>query len=224
MNNYISIKQILDDILHHPLLRDVTPERAINYAVRFIQLVGVPSAFLDKTEVIKIDNYRGVLPCDFYEIIQVRDSNNRIYRSSTDSFHMSEHKDATDLTYKIQGGVIFTSTKQEEIEIAYRAIAVDDEGYPLIPDNASFINALEAYIKKQHFTILCDIGKIHPTILQSAQQDYAWAVGQCSTSMIKPNIDQMQSITNMLNTLIPRYTEHSKGFETLGNREYIKRH
>ena len=32
MNNYISIKQILDDILHHPLLRDVTPERAINYS------------------------------------------------------------------------------------------------------------------------------------------------------------------------------------------------
>lgn len=224
MTGYISIKQILDDILHHPLLKDVTPERAVNYAIHFIQLVGMPNAFLEKTAVIKIDNYRGELPCDFYEIIQVRDKNKRVFRYATDSFHMSKNTKYHDLTYKLQGSCIFTSIKEGDIEVAYRAIAIDDEGYPLIPDNVSFIQALEAYIKKQHFTILFDQGKIQAGVLQNTQQEYAWYVGQCQNALIRPSLDQMQSITNMLNTLIPRVTEHDNSFSSLGDREYIKRH
>lgn len=30
---YISIRQIMDDLLAHPMLQDLTLERAINYAV-----------------------------------------------------------------------------------------------------------------------------------------------------------------------------------------------
>ena len=224
MTDYISINVILDDILHHPLLRDVTPERAINYTIRFIQLVGMPQMFIDKTEFIHIDNHRGELPCDFYEITQVRDNQNRAFIHSSDSFHMSKNKHSHDLTYKIQGRCIFTSIKDGDIEISYKAIAIDQDGYPLIPDNSSFILALEAYIKKQHFTILFDQGKLQSGILQNAQQEYAWYVGQCQNSLIKPTIDQMQSITNMLNTLITRVTEHDNGFNTLDTREYIKRH
>ena len=33
MDRYISIKQILDDILEHPLLKDITFERAVNHTV-----------------------------------------------------------------------------------------------------------------------------------------------------------------------------------------------
>ena len=43
MVNHISIRQIIDDLLDHPLLQDLTLERAINYAVHFIQIVGVPN-------------------------------------------------------------------------------------------------------------------------------------------------------------------------------------
>lgn len=43
MVNYISIKQVMSDLLDHPLLQDLTLERAVNYAVHFIQIVGVPN-------------------------------------------------------------------------------------------------------------------------------------------------------------------------------------
>lgn len=54
--------------------------------------------------------------------------------------------------------------KDGEIEIAYRAIAVDEDGYPLIPDRSPFTRALELYIKKQCFTILFDLGKINQAV------------------------------------------------------------
>lgn len=230
MTDYISIKVVLDNLLHHPLLQDLTLERAVAYSVDFIRIVGMPPMFIEKTAKLELDNYRAALPCDFHEIIQVRTHQEKCghhiggtFRESTDSFHMSdEHHPQRDLTYKIQGRAIFTSIKDGEIEIAYRALAVDDEGYPLVPDKSSFTRALELYIKKQCFTILFDLGKINQAVYANVQQEYAWAVGQAQSDLIRPTIDQMQSITNAFNTLLPRVTEHGRGFINDGSQEKIR--
>lgn len=228
MEKYISLKQILDNLLDHPMLREVSFERAVNYTQSFMRIVGCPKIFEEKTAIIEIEDYRGVLPCDFNEIIQVRthntcDDNYKVFRYSTDNFHMSENKqDSFDLTYKIQGNVIFTSMKEGTIEIAYNAFAIDSEGYPLIPDNSTFIRALELYIKKQCFTVLFDLGQINQAVYQNVRQEYAWAVGQAQSDLIRPTIDQMQAITNSLNTLIWRTTEHNNGFVNNGSAEKIK--
>lgn len=230
MDKYISLKQILDDMLDHPLLRDVSFERAVNHVVHFIRIVGCPNIFNEKTVTVGINDYRGQLPCDFNDIIQVRTHDKcnkkyKVFRHTTDSFHMSNMKQGSyDLTYKIQGNVIFTSIKDGEIEIAYHSIAVDSEGYPLIPDNSSFIRALELYIKKQCFTVLFDLGKITPQIYNNVLQEYAWAVGQAQSDLVRPTIDQMQAITNSLNTLVQRTTEHENGFVNNGSAEKILLH
>lgn len=229
MHNYISIHQILSDILDHPMLKDVSFERAVNYTVQFISKVGCPRMFEEKTALINIENYRGALPCDYNEVIQVRllsQCNGRsegVFRYATDSFHTSEVKHHSyDLTYKIQGNAIFTSIKDGTIEIAYNAFVVDSDGYPMVPDNSSFIEALELYIKKKHFNVLFDTGKITPQVYNQVCQDYAWAVGQAQSDLIRPTIDQMQAITNSWNTLIPRMSEHSYGFKENGTQEKIK--
>jgi hypothetical protein len=45
MNEFISIKVIIDRLLRHPLLQDLTFEAAIDYTVDFMRLVGVPKMF-----------------------------------------------------------------------------------------------------------------------------------------------------------------------------------
>ena len=225
----------MDKITRHPLMQDIPFETVIDYAVDFIRLVGTPPSFIDKTAIIDIHNYRGELPCDFYEMIQVRlayDEKHKVenhaptFRDTTDSFHMSPNKPhVSDLTYKLQGNCIFTAPLEEgKIEIAYKAMPIDDEGYPMIPDNSAFSRALEMYIKKQWFTIQYDLGKISQAVMAKADQDYAWAVGQAQTDLIRPTIDQMESISNMWGTLIPRAQEHRKGFIHTGSREHIKIH
>lgn len=233
MVNYISIKQVLDDLLDHPLLQDLTLERAVNYAVHFIQIVGVPNEFEEKTALIDIKNYRGVLPCDYYDMIQVRTYNEgehcpKVFRYASDSFHYSPKKepnkdlDTWDLTYKLQNNAIYTSLKEGVVEVAYHAIKVDKEGYPMIPENSSFIQALELYIKKKIFTILFDQGKISPAVLQNTQQEYAWYVAQARSDMSIPSISEMESIKNSWCTLLQRTTEFNKGFKSNGRAEYIR--
>lgn len=226
MERYISIKEVLDNLLDNPLLQDLTLERTIQYTVDFIRKVGMPKVYIEKTANLEVKEYRALLPCDFHKMIQVRmckEGSNQVFRYTTDSFHMSEEKtESHDLTYKLQGQVIYTSIKEGIIEIAYEAILVDKDGYPQIPDNSSFREALELYITKRRYKVLYDIGKIKGDVYNNTCQDYAFAVGQAQTSLIMPTIDEMESITNMWNTLIPRVTEHRMGFINSGSKETLK--
>ena len=112
--------------------------------------------------------------------------------------------------------------KIKQIEISYKAIPIDNEGYPMIVNNEAFIRALELYIKKIKFTILFDQGKLPNTIYNNIQQEYAWAVGQAQSSLIMPSIDEMRSFTNMINTLIPRTNLGDSAFKASNVREGLR--
>lgn len=223
---YTNIRLILDKLMRHPLMRDLTLETAVDYTIDFMRIIGAPKMFIEKTEVLEINKYRAPLPCDYYQMIQVRDGSGKVFRYSTDSFHMSDCKRNNSinlgLTYKIQGGIIYTSIEKGKIEISYEAIATDSEGYPLLPDNSNFTRALEQYIKLQWFTILFDLGKISQAVLNNTQQEYAWAVGSCSTDMVRLSIDEMESFTNSWNTLIVRASSHRDGFASDSVKEKIR--
>ena len=215
--NYISIRQILDDLLADDMMKGLSLERAVNYAVEFIRVVGMPKAFEEKVEEIEIENYRGVLPCDFFEEIQVKGVKGPEYIYMETAFHRK-----LAFTYKIQGNVIITSAKDSPIKLAYRAIKVDDDGFPLIPDNGTFARALELYIQKRYFTILFNSSKIPYNVLQNVQQEYAFYVGQAQSDLVRPSVDQMQSITNMWTSLLQRDHKHADGFASVNMPELRK--
>lgn len=237
-NNYTSIKVVADRLLRHPLMAGVSFEAILDYTVDFLRIVQCYGFFEEKCAVVDIEDYRGLLPEDFYEMNQMRLVSlskristdyenvevyqNKAFRYATDTFHTSDIKTPTDLTYKIQGGIIYTSIKEGQVELSYQAIVLDDEGYPVIPDNAKFLRALESYIKLQWFTILFDMGKLQSAIYQNAQQDYAWAVGACESEFQKMSLDKAESFYNSFSSLLMKKNEHSRGFAYNGARENLK--
>lgn len=220
--NRISIKQIMDDVLDHPMLQDLPFERAVNYAVEFIKIVGMPTAFESKIQTIDIEDYEGEIPDDCYQVVSLRKEGLPIsLNTSTSVFDFK--KDSATPIYVIRGNVIHTSFEKGKLEMSYLSMPVDEEdGFPTIPEIASYIRALELYIKKKWFTILFDLGKINVSIFNNIKQEYAFAVGQAQTELVRPSLDEMQAFTNMWNSLLPRSNEHLNGFKTLGSREIRK--
>lgn len=222
--NLISVREIADRVMSHPLMTDLSLEAIVRYTVDFIGKIGAPYMFMDKQETIAINNYRAALPCDLISIKQVKNTTSGVsMRSTTDTFY-SDNKSGEhfESTFKVQGRVIYTSFKCGKITIVYTAMALDKDGFPMIPDNSTFLTALELYVKKKWFTILFDMGKISPAVLQNVQQEYSWEVGQLNSEMSIPSISEMESISNIFNQLIPRTNEFRKGFKNLGDREYLK--
>jgi hypothetical protein len=244
---YTSIKRVLDDLLDHPLLRDLTLEQAVRHTLRFISLHGYPALYKDKQEVVDIKDFRGLLPCDLISINLVKDLDTGLcLRSMTDVF-TPEAKDIkkkpVDLlnniqgeyipprkeyreepAFKTQGRIIFTSFPEGKVELSYKAIPTDEDGYPLLIDNETYLNALEAYIKVKVFTVKFDTGKIAAGVLSNAQTDYAWASHLLQSEMTLPSVSEMESITRMLNTMIKPTTSFDNGFRNIGDREYRRRY
>jgi hypothetical protein len=220
---YINIRELLSRVLRHPLLQDFTLEQAIQYTLDFIGTFGFPELYEDKQAQVPICDYRGKLPCDLIEVIMVKDCKTDVpLRSMTGVFNPGgrlynhlQHEPQ----FKIQGRVIITSFPKGDVIIAYKAIPVDDEGYPLLVDNSKYMKALELYVKCQMFTQLFDLGKVTPQVLQHTEQEYAWAAGQLEEEFKTPSISEMQSLTNMLNQIIVRKNEFYNRFERLGNKE-----
>lgn len=219
---FTNIREILDNCMQHELLQDLTLEQTVGYVIKFNSIFNVPQLYDTKYATIEIKEYKGELPCDLIAINQVKDSLNNLIIKEINGTFFNPH--TIERAFKTQGQIIFTTFKEGQIEISYRAIPIDEEGYPLILDNEKYKNALELYIKKDRFTKQFDLGKLHHSILQNTQQDYAWAAGQLQSELKTPSMSEWESISNAHNTLLQRDDMFVKGFESLGEKEYFKKH
>ena len=243
---YTNIRRVLDNLHDHPMLADLTLEQVVRHTVRFMGIHGYSKLYQDKEADVDIHEFRGLLPCDLISITQVKDDCSGIcLRSMTDTFtpglvlppphpHNSPHPYMPYIppmahghgepTFKTQERVIFTSFPEGKIRIAYKAIPVDEDGFPLLIDNENYLACLEAYIKKQVFTVKFDQGKIAAGILDNAKQEYAWLAGQLASEFQIPSYSEMQSIQNYITSILPSMRSFDQGFRHLGDREYIKKH
>lgn len=233
-NKYITVNELLGELTDHPMLEDLTLERVISYSIEFCRKWGINVLFDEKIITLTADNFRVLLPCDFYELIAIRDHDSQLnYRYSTDVFHNIHSEEIVIdkdsfakvnnelLTYKRNGNVLFLSTKNNDVDIVYQAIAVDNNGYPLIYDDATYIQALKNYIKMKRFEILFDTSKIQAGIFQNAQQQYAFSAKVLRSHMALISPDQAQSMANILNNMII-HRDHYRGYKNISNNNPTK--
>ena len=240
---YTSIQRILDDLHDDSLMHDLTLEQAVRHTLRFIGKNGLPKMFLDKEAVVDIHEFRGLLPCDVVSIKQVKDLHSGIcLRSMTDSFttgmtpppgthvHPIGHPmhpvtgALMEHSFKTNNRVIFTSFPDGKVTVAYKAIPVDDDGFPLLIDNEVYLSALESYITMKVLQQKFRKGDINAQVYQDAKQEYAWDAAQLNSELMIPSVSEMESIARLWNSHLPSVTSFDRGFVDLGNREYMKKH
>lgn len=237
MSNFISIKTVAENLLRNPLMKNINFESIIYYTVDFIGIVGMPKLFIENTVDINIKKYRGELPCNLTDIIQARwtycgqvKPKSFPMRYATDSFASKHHCNnspdlncKSDLTYSIQGSIIYTSQETGVVTLAYRGVPIDEEGYPMIPENPRIRRALESYIKVQYYTILYENMLLTRDILDRNEQEYCWNVGAAEAELLKLTPDDLENIKNIWNRLIISFSEHDTSYKNLGQREVLKK-
>ena len=250
--NYKSLGSIIWRVLKNPLCSELTYEECAEYALEFIKLLGAPVAYIDNIDKIELTNYKAELPCNILYINGIRyfnsNGDNNVYgaiamRESTDIYHhdplnfsnngyvnnYSEIQfpiayNSNEYTYSIQKGIIFTSKRDGIIEIAYKGIAVDEDGYPMIPDNEKVSLGMEYYIMSRYLEPLYLIGKITDKAFEYIQQKRYFYMPSAVNSLQMPSVDGMESLMNSLNRLIIPTNSHKNFFKNSGQKEIIKRY
>ena len=235
--SYVSLKIIGDRLLRNNVMSGISWESIVDYFIDFIGLVGLPMVYDDKLYEGKLVNYRLQLPCDFIEEKQVliastkhfNNKNNFVpARYATDTFHGfyddTKLAPATEFTYSINNNYLFSSVSEGLVKMEYKSIMTDEEGYPMIPDNRTFINAFEWFVKYKYYNILWDEGKLEDKRFYHAQQEYYFAVAQAETDARRLSLGKAESLFNNLSTLRIRNNEFARRFANMGRKEFIKVH
>ncbi len=225
---YTSINRILDKILRDPIFIGLTYEAVIDYYIDFLDIVAVPDSFITKVSELPIENYRAILPDDFAMLHQVL-IEGIPSQEGTDTFH--NHYPALEQallnkpsylinakpTYQVQHGYIYTSIEEGKLQLSYYAIPMIDN-MPAIPDEGTFLRALQNYIQLEFLKILLRNGKVSGQAFQQAEQDYYWAVGAYETSARRIDLGKGDALFTMVSSLLPNKHVFLERYKNLGKK------
>lgn len=225
--NTVSLGRIIWKILNNPLAANLTYDEAAEYATEAIGLLGIPVLYDKVHHEVKIEAHKGALPNDIVYIEKVRElETGKGMRVATDSFHASDNQDdqLRELTYETKSGVIFTSFAVGCVEIAYKRLPVDEEGYPLIMNEEKLKMALEYYILHRYLEPLWMMGKISDKAFNHVSQERHFYMASASSKLQMPSVDKMESLCNSINRLLINTNAHRDNFRLAGKKEQIKRY
>lgn len=241
-SKYTSVHEIIAKVYRDMGMQDqLNIADAIEWAGEAIELIGAPFHLSEKIEHLSIVDYKANLPCDLHYVQSMKACPGELstdvcfkpstghyipMRYSTDLYHHwycdSEYfceDNCSDLTYKLNDDYVHTSFSEGYVLISYLGIPIDEEGYPKIPDDIKFKEAVAGHIKWRLGFIRWMTGKIPGGVYQKLEQDRDWYIGAAQTRAQMPSMDMMESIKNNWLRLIPKINQHSDGFKSSGQRE-----
>lgn len=124
-------------------------------------------------------------------------------------------------TYTVVSGYLKTNLKTGYILLSYQAIPTDSDGYPLVPDDEGFEEALYWYINMKLSYPEWKTGRIRDAVYYDARRSWNYYRRQAYANAMMPSSDQLESIKNSWLRLLPLIDEHETFFSTLGQRQLV---
>lgn len=186
---------------------------AVEWMGEALEAIGILSAMEDIDAVFIIENGKVEIPCNLYLIKSVAHDGNWLpYGSQTFNYDLHctncvNEKEAKDLPYSyiVNPNWIQTNIPDgEKICVSYKAFAIDEEGYPQIPDKVTVKQALFWYITM----LMCLGGFQHPEInFDKAEQRWLKYCGQAEADLALLDKPQRETFRNQWVRLIST-TQH----------------
>lgn len=181
---------------------------AVEWIGEALEAIGILSAMEDIDAVYTVENGKVAIPCNLYLIKSIAHDGQWLpYGSQTFNYDLHctncVNEDASkDLPYSyiVNPNWIQTNIPDgDTICISYKAFAIDEEGYPQIPDKVTVKQALFWYITM----MLCLGGFQHPEInFVGAEQRWLKYCGQAEADLAMLDKPQRETFRNQWVRLI----------------------
>ena len=236
---YVSVQNVISKAYRDLGYSDqINLNDAVEWAGEAIELIGSPGTLKEKVTTIEIKSYKAKLPLDLHQIQTTHGKSGTVnadclddeqgfvaMRYSTDAMHhfyCANSKDrfcSSTFTYKVNDDYLFTNYEEGAIRMSYWAIPTDEVGFPLIPDQIKFREAVAGHIKWKLGFQLMMRGAINQQAYQILERDRDWYIGAAQTAGQMPGIDMLESLKNNFIRLIPKINQHADAFRSAGDPE-----
>lgn len=193
----------------------------------------------------EISGYKTELPCDFISIegIAYNGRNlvptNNLFGTSTIqgnrgayytpySYNQSKienvlfvepenlsYNRSNNVSFKIENGWLKTPYNEGIIDMIYVSQPMDEEGYPLIPDNQSFREAIYKYVVYKYLYSRYIRGEVSENIYQDAKYDWKYYCNQAGTEAIMPTLGELENLKRSFLSLKPRVNLFNNFYNSL---------
>jgi hypothetical protein len=129
--------------------------------------------------------------------------------------------DNSNLVYSIKPGYINTNVSSGYLKLSYDRQITDENGFLMIPDKLSYIEAVYWYIVMKLSYPEWRSGKIRTDIYIDAKTSWAFYCKQAYAESMMPNQDEMETIKNVWNRLLPDMTADNDFYSNISSREVV---
>jgi len=243
---YTSLKTIIAKAYRDMGLGEIIDiSDAVEWAGEAMEFIGSSYSWIDKREILHIIEGKAKLPCDLHRLNMItchvteddlgdcfmeEKSDEHVHwfpmMYSTDLYHKkhryceSIHKHTScDYTYILNDDYVFTNFDDGYVNLSYKGILTDENGWPMIPDDIKFKSAVAYHIMMKLAFIKLIAGTISESIYAKLAQERDWYIAAAQTRGHMPSIDQLEGIKNNIIRLIPKINQHSDAFKTANHQE-----
>ena len=118
--------------------------------------------------------------------------------------------------YDINNNYITTNVKDGDVFMSYLAYPVDEEGFPMIPDDTYYLEAVATYIRRMLDYRLWrgnpkDGG--YKAIYDDSNREWLWYVGAAKAAGLRQDPSTMESLVNSFVSMIPKLPQHNRFYK-----------
>lgn len=226
------------------VMRDLKPagdnwvSDAVEWSGEALEAIGAGPGYETHVELINVVNYTAKVPSFLMELNAVKVNPRDVTSTDMKQYNVLMQYDGSvfprgihcegcsnelaqsDYRYIIRGNVFKVNFETGYICASYKKFSVDDNGWPLVPDDVSFKQALYWYI----FLKMMEGGMVHQHInYAKAEERWLHYAGQARDESKLPDIPQAESFMNQWVRLIPNIVGYENGFDDIGAKEQLDR-
>lgn len=232
---YTSFKNILNKLYRDlNLTTEINESHVIEWCSEILAKIGAYSQYEEINSKIELTNGRAELPCNFDSLVYISHGGKPLSWSTSSNLHEYECEDSkvpkccTDYYFYISNNTLITDIPNTDsdqfIYLNYLGTPVDEEGYPMIPDDVYFMEACTKYVIYMLDYREWRKGNIPDKVLNKSETDYLFYVNSARGSANMPNERQMRNLKNIWIRLIPNMNDENNFFRKNSEKERRYRH
>lgn len=234
ISGYISAKTVIAKLYRDLGINEEVPEiNLYEWMAEALNLIGAYSQYEETSNCLELVDGKAKLPCNFYKLVSINFKGYPVHWATNTNAHNYQCNNCQipvcisglcDYTFYLNDNYIITNigtdtNNPQNICIVYLGMPVDDEGYPMIPDDVYYMKALTAFI-----TYMIDYqewrkGKTTDKVFTYSKSEWEFYVNSARAAANMPNSAQMERLKNIWRRMLPLTNEYDRSFINLGKTE-----